>query len=162
MWICNPLGGGILDWRIADSRSRELRSRDEAEFNEHLMGGLFLNENALEQVSISHSVKHKIVFTHADLNIKIFFVQAGILSTGNLADVIHQVFPNYNDELQGCMIFKLLATLSRNVFSQYCYRHSISAESLWEPSRKTAKHNKRFARDSERDRIQQTKCIKTK
>ncbi|KAF2110426.1 kinase-like domain-containing protein [Lophiotrema nucula] len=126
--ICNPLGGGILDWRIADSRTKELRFRDEAGFHEHLTEGLFLNENALEQVSISHGVKHNIVFTHADLNMKNILVDkrgkiAGIVdwecagwypeyweytkahftvrvSIRWLADVIHQVFPTYNDELQ--------------------------------------------------------------
>jgi hypothetical protein len=31
--ICNPLGGGILDWRIGDSQREELKFHDETEFN---------------------------------------------------------------------------------------------------------------------------------
>ncbi|KAF2831066.1 hypothetical protein CC86DRAFT_430713 [Ophiobolus disseminans] len=68
--ICNPLGGGILDWRIANSQREELRFRDEAEFNQFLTHDLPLTEDMLTQSSKAHSIRHDIVFTHADLNMR--------------------------------------------------------------------------------------------
>lgn len=68
--ICNPLGGGILDWRIGDSQREELRFHDEAEFNQFLTNDFPFDEDALKQVEKAHRVKHDIVFTHADLNLR--------------------------------------------------------------------------------------------
>lgn len=68
--ICNPLGGGILEWRIGDSQRKQLRFHDETEFNQFLTTDLPLDEDTWMQISKSHGVKHDIVFTHADLNIR--------------------------------------------------------------------------------------------
>ncbi|CAE7188698.1 hypothetical protein P3342_008984 [Pyrenophora teres f. teres] len=68
--ICNALGRGILDWRIRNSASRELGFRDETEFNDFLTHELPLDEDARKMVLKSHGVKHGIVFTHADLNMR--------------------------------------------------------------------------------------------
>lgn len=126
--ICNAAGGGILDWRIPDSSRKELRCRDEAEFNAQLIEGLFLPEKLLNRISKSHGIKHEIVFTHGDLHMKNILVDdagkvSGIVdwecagwypeyweytkahftvrvTIRWLADVIQQVFPNYYEELQ--------------------------------------------------------------
>lgn len=126
--ICNPLGGGILDWRIVDSQREDLKFRDETEFDKHLTHDLSLDENAWKQISKSHSVKHDIVFTHADLNLRNILVDengriSGIVdwecagwypeyweytkmhftvraTSRWLADVANEIFPNYQDELE--------------------------------------------------------------
>lgn len=36
--ICNSQGGGILDWRLPDSQSKELRLKCESDFNKYLIG----------------------------------------------------------------------------------------------------------------------------
>lgn len=125
--ICNPLGGGILDWRIGDSQREQLRFRDELEFNQFLTNDLPLDEEARRQISKSHDVEHDIVFTHADLNLRNILVDemgriSGIVDwecTGWypeywectkmhftvrhtsrwLADVVDQVFSGYRNEL---------------------------------------------------------------
>jgi aminoglycoside phosphotransferase (APT) family kinase protein len=68
--ICNALGGGISDWRISDSQRKELKFQSETLFNEYLVDDLPLDEDAQKLVARSHSVKHDIVFTHADLNMR--------------------------------------------------------------------------------------------
>jgi hypothetical protein len=68
--MCNALGGGILDWMIGDSQHKELKFQSEALFNEYLVDDLPLDEDAQKLVSRSYSVKHDIVFTHADLNMR--------------------------------------------------------------------------------------------
>lgn len=68
--ICNTLGGGILDWRIGDSQRKELKFQSETLFNKYLVDDPPLGEDAQKLVSRSHSVKHDIVFTHADLNMR--------------------------------------------------------------------------------------------
>jgi len=126
--ICNPLGDGILDWRIGDSQRKDLKFRNETEFNQFLTYDLPLDENAWKQISKSYSIKHAIVFTHADLNLRNILVDengriSGIVdwecagwypeyweftkmhftvrfTTRWLADVVNQIFQNYHDELQ--------------------------------------------------------------
>jgi len=68
--ICNSLGGGILDWRIGDSQRKELVFQDETEFSQYLTYDLPLDEDAQSKIEKAHSVKHEIVFTHADLNLR--------------------------------------------------------------------------------------------
>jgi len=125
--ICNPLGDGILDWRIGDSQREELRFQDETQFHQYLTYDLPLGDDAWRLIAKSHSVKHDIVFTHADLNLRNILVDdsgriSGIVdwecagwypeyweytkahftvrhNIRWLADVIDQVFPNYRDEL---------------------------------------------------------------
>ncbi|KAF2875038.1 kinase-like domain-containing protein [Massariosphaeria phaeospora] len=126
--ICNALGGGILDWRIGDSQRRELRFQDETQFSEYLVDDLPLDEEAWKTLSKSHSVKHDIVFTHADINLRNLlvdkdgkisgivdwecagwypayweFTKAHFSARYNVrwtADVIDQVFLGYRDELR--------------------------------------------------------------
>ncbi|KAF2786917.1 kinase-like protein [Melanomma pulvis-pyrius CBS 109.77] len=126
--ICNALGGGILDWRISDSQREELKFKDETEFSKYLTYDLPLDENACSLISKSHSVKHEIVFTHADLNLRNILVDGHGKISGIVdwecagwypeyweytkahfsmryairwtADVIDQVFDKYRNELQ--------------------------------------------------------------
>ncbi|KAH3976759.1 hypothetical protein HBI13_149890 [Parastagonospora nodorum] len=125
--ICNPLGGGILDWRIGDSQRQQLRFRTETEFSQFLTNDLPFDEDARRQISKAHSVKHDIVFTHADLNLRNILVDemgriSGIVdwecagwypehweytkmhftmrvTARWIADVVDQIFPGYRDEL---------------------------------------------------------------
>lgn len=125
--ICNPLGGGILDWRIGDSQRKQLRFHDETEFNQFLTTDLPLEEDAWNQIKKSHSMKHDIVFTHANINLRNTLVDememiAGIVdwecagwypeyrehskmhfTVWNtpwwIADVVDQIFQGYRDEL---------------------------------------------------------------
>ncbi|KAF1841896.1 kinase-like protein [Cucurbitaria berberidis CBS 394.84] len=126
--ICNSLGGGILDWRIGDSQHKDLRFRDETEFNQMLTFDLPLDEDAWKQISRSHGVKHDIVFTHADLNLRNILVDENGRISGIvdwecagwypeyweyskmhftvrhtyrwIADVVDQIFQTYCNELQ--------------------------------------------------------------
>ncbi|KAL9623972.1 MAG: hypothetical protein Q9160_001725 [Pyrenula sp. 1 TL-2023] len=126
--ICNALGTGILDWRIADSQREELTFQDEASFHRYLTSDLPLDEDAWKTISKSHGVKHDIVFTHADLNPRNILVDesgriCGIVdwecagwypeyweftkahftvrvTIRWIADVINQVFPGYRNELE--------------------------------------------------------------
>jgi len=126
--ICNPLGSGILDWRIGDSQRQQLRFRNETEFNQFLTNDLPLDEDACSLISKSHSVQHDIVFTHADLNLRNILVDemgrvSGIVdwecagwypeyweytkmhftvrfTPRWIADVVQQIFPGYRDELE--------------------------------------------------------------
>ena len=125
--ICNVLGGGILDWRIGDSQREELRFQSENEFNAYLTKGMSSDHSAWGLISKSHGVKHDLVFTHADLNLRNILVDESVKISGIvdwecagwypeyweytkahfgvrytvrwLADVIDQIFPNYRDEL---------------------------------------------------------------
>lgn len=135
--ICNALGGGILDWRIGNSQREELRFQDEAEFNRYLTHDLPLDKDAWELISKSHSVKHDIVFTHADLNMRNILVDDNMKISGIvdwecagwypeyweyskahftvrysarwIADVLDQIFPSYRDELEVEDMFASLA-----------------------------------------------------
>lgn len=126
--ICNVLGGGIQDWRIGDSQRMELKFQDEDEFNAFLTHDLHFDEEIKNTVEKAHSVKHRIVLTHADLNLKNILVDetgkiSGIVDWETagwypeyweyskmhfttrytvrwIADVIDQVFTNYRDELR--------------------------------------------------------------
>ncbi|KAF2469556.1 kinase-like protein [Lindgomyces ingoldianus] len=126
--ICNALGGGILDWRIGESQRRELRFQDETQFNEYLTEDLPLDEDARKLASKSHGVKHDIVFTHGDLNLRNILVDGNGKISGIVdwecagwypeyweytkahfsarysirwtADVIDQDFLGYRDELR--------------------------------------------------------------
>lgn len=80
--IWNALGGGILDWRIADSQREELRFRNEADFNAYLVNDLPLDKEMSPQISRSHGIKHDIVFTHADLNIRNILVDDNMKISG--------------------------------------------------------------------------------
>ncbi|KAJ8106730.1 hypothetical protein OPT61_g9348 [Boeremia exigua] len=125
--ICNPLGGGILDWRIADSQRKQLRFHTETEFNHFLTDDLPLDEDAWTRIAKSHGVKHDIVFTHADLSLRNILVDETGRISGIVdwecagwypeyweharmhftvrrtqrwtADVFDQIFPGYRDEL---------------------------------------------------------------
>ncbi|KAH7391102.1 kinase-like domain-containing protein [Phaeosphaeria sp. MPI-PUGE-AT-0046c] len=125
--ICNSLGDGILDWRIGDSQREQLRFHDETEFNQFLTTDLPLDNDICRQISKSHGVKHDIVFTHADLNLRNILVDemgkiSGIVdwecagwypeywehskmhftvrhTPRWIADVVDQVFPAYRGEL---------------------------------------------------------------
>lgn len=126
--ICNALGGGILDWRIGDSQRRELKFQHEMQFSEYLIDDLPLDQNARGLVSKVHGVKHDIVFTHADLNMRNILVDGNGRISGIVdwecagwypeyweytkahfsarssirwtADVIDQAFSGYRDELK--------------------------------------------------------------
>jgi aminoglycoside phosphotransferase (APT) family kinase protein len=125
--ICNPIGGGILDWRIGDSQREQLRFRTETEFSQFLTNDLPFDDDARRQISKAHSVKHDIVFTHADLNLRNILVDemgriSGIVdwecagwypeyweytkmhftvrvTPRWIADVVDQIFPGYRHEL---------------------------------------------------------------
>ena len=125
--ICNALGGGILDWRIGNSKREELKFKNEDEFHRYLAGDLYLDKGAQEMVSKAHNIKHDIVFTHADINLRNILVNKDGKITGIvdwecagwypeyweytkahfavryqirwLADVVDQVFSGYRDEL---------------------------------------------------------------
>lgn len=126
--ICNALGGGILDWQIGDSQRTELRFQDETQFNAYLTDDLPLDEDARKLASKAHSVKHDIVFTHADLNLRNILVDDDGKISGIVdwecagwypeyweytkahfsarytirwtADVFDRVFLGYRDEMQ--------------------------------------------------------------
>jgi aminoglycoside phosphotransferase len=126
--ICNSLGGGVFDWRIGDSQRKELIFHNETDFNQFLTSDLPLDEDAWIQISKSHSVKHKIVFTHADLSPRNILVDENKKISGIvdwecagwypeywecskmhfavrhthrwIADVIDQMFSMYYDEVQ--------------------------------------------------------------
>lgn len=125
--ICNTLGDGILDWQIGNSQHQQLRFRTETEFNHFLTYDLPFDDNARKQISKAHSVKHDIVFTHADLNLRNILVDemgrvSGIVdwecawwypeyreytkmhftvrvTPRWIAEVVDQIFPGYRDEL---------------------------------------------------------------
>lgn len=125
--IYNALGNGLLDWRIGDSQRKEMKLRDEIEFNQALTFDLRLDEDARKQSSRSHGVKHDIVFTHADLNLRNILVDemgriSGIVdwecagwypeywehskmhfavrrTSRWIVDVVDRSFPAYRDEL---------------------------------------------------------------
>lgn len=122
--ICNPQGGGILDWRIPDSQREELRFKTEADFNKYLSH--FFWEDIRKRATKSHGIPHDIVFTHGDLNPRNILAEngkiTGIVDWENagwfpeyweytkahytvrsvirwLADVVDVVFEGYREEL---------------------------------------------------------------
>ncbi|KAI5777817.1 kinase-like domain-containing protein [Geopyxis carbonaria] len=127
--ICNPLGGGILDWRIADSKREELKFRDETEFHQYLRKPWGFDAAQWRSIAKAHGRVggHEIVFTHADLNMRNILVDennkiSGIVdwecagwypeyweytkahfttrfTTRWIADVLDQVWRGYRDEL---------------------------------------------------------------
>ncbi|KAJ5049224.1 hypothetical protein NUH16_007741 [Penicillium rubens] len=122
--ICNSAGGGILDWRIPDSQSGNLRFQTEADFHNFLTRGM--TDDTRGSAAKSHALSHAIVFTHGDLNPRNILAEngkiTGIVDWENagffpeyweytkmhytvrylirwLADVVDQVFEGYRDEL---------------------------------------------------------------
>jgi aminoglycoside phosphotransferase (APT) family kinase protein len=122
--ICNSEGGGILDWRIPDSQSEELRFQTEIEFHNYLTENM--TDDTRRHAAKSHAVPHAIVFTHGDLNPRNILGEngkiTGIVDWENagffpeyweytkmhytvrsvirwLADVVDQMFEGYRDEL---------------------------------------------------------------
>ncbi|KAJ5951934.1 uncharacterized protein N7479_010347 [Penicillium vulpinum] len=122
--ICNSEGGGILDWRIRDSQSEELRFETETDFHNHLTRKM--TDDTRRQAAKSHTIPHAIVFTHSDLNPRNILAEngriTGIVDWENagffpeyweytkthytvrhvirwLADVVDQTFEGYRDEL---------------------------------------------------------------
>ncbi|KAF2682985.1 hypothetical protein K458DRAFT_443662 [Lentithecium fluviatile CBS 122367] len=115
--ICNALGGSIHDW-----------FQDETQLHGFLGDNPPFDEAQWEQMSKAHSVKHDIVFTHADLNPRSILVDgngriSGIVdwvcvgwypeyweytkmhygvkfTTRWIADAIDQTSLGYRDELQ--------------------------------------------------------------
>jgi aminoglycoside phosphotransferase len=137
--ICNSLGRGVFDWRITDSQREELVFHNETEFNQCLTSDLLLDEEARIQISKSHSVNHRTIFTHADLNLRNILVDenkriSGIVdwecagwypeywecakmhfavrvTSRRIADVIDQIFPIYYDKVQAEDILSSLKPL---------------------------------------------------
>ncbi|KAH9876024.1 hypothetical protein IAQ61_003489 [Plenodomus lingam] len=137
--ICNALGGGILDWRIGDSQREELRFRDETEFNSKLTYDLPFTTEAWDTIMKSYGVKHDIVFTHVDLNMRNILVDENMRLSGIvdwecagwypeyweytkghfgvrvhvrwIADVIEQAFTQYPDELEAGVMLASMAPL---------------------------------------------------
>jgi aminoglycoside phosphotransferase len=123
--------------RIGDSQRKELKFRDETEFNQYLTHDLPLDKDMREQISKSYGVKHEIVFTHADLNMRNILVDEDMKISGIvdwecagwypeyweytkahftvrvtvrwILDVLDQVFTGYRDELQVEDMFASLA-----------------------------------------------------
>ncbi|KAJ6147592.1 hypothetical protein N7497_009574 [Penicillium chrysogenum] len=122
--ICNSAGGGILDWRIPDSQSGNLRFQTEADFHNFLTREM--TDDTRRCAAKSHALSHAIVFTHGDLNPRNILAEngniTGIVDWENagffpeyweytkmhytvrylirwLADVVDQVFEGYRDEL---------------------------------------------------------------
>ncbi|KAE8147929.1 hypothetical protein BDV25DRAFT_131670 [Aspergillus avenaceus] len=83
--ICNPQGGGILDWRLSDSQREELRFRSEADFNK------YLTDPFGEEI-------RKRWFPEYWEYTKAHFSVRSLMRW--LADVVDQVFEGYRDELQ--------------------------------------------------------------
>lgn len=124
--ICNSLGAGILDWRIGDSQRRELRFTSAIDFHKCLTSGY--SQDLQQQAAPSHTKDHKIVFTHADLNLRNILADEIGKVTGIVdwecagwypeyweytkshfgvrftlrwvADVIDEIFPGYEEELR--------------------------------------------------------------
>lgn len=122
--ICNSAGGGVLDWRIPESRSEELRFQTEADFHSYLTSTM--TEDTRRQAAKSHAIPHEIVFTHGDLYPRNILGEngkvTGIVDWENagffpeyweytkmhytvrslirwLADVVDRVFEGYREEL---------------------------------------------------------------
>ncbi|CAI7671898.1 unnamed protein product [Penicillium palitans] len=122
--ICNSEGGGILDWRIPDSQSENLRFHTETDFHNYLTE--MMTDDTRKQAAKSHAIPHAIVFTHGDLNPRNILAEngriTGIVDWENagffpeyweytkmhytvrslirwLADVVDKVFEGYRDEL---------------------------------------------------------------
>ncbi|KAE8309635.1 kinase-like domain-containing protein [Aspergillus transmontanensis] len=112
--ICNSEGGGILDWRIPDSQRDELRFKTETEFNKYLTDPFW--EEIRRRAAISHDIRHKITFTHGDLNPRNILAENGKITgivdwenagwfpeyweyTKAHSNVVDRVFEGYRDEL---------------------------------------------------------------
>lgn len=122
--ICDSEGGGILDWRIPDSQSEDLRFLTEADFNHYLTK--MMTDDTRRKAAKSHDVPHAFFFTHGDLNPRNILAEngkvTGIVDWENagffpeyweytkmhytvrsvirwLADVVDRVFQGYRDEL---------------------------------------------------------------
>ena len=122
--ICNSQGGGILDWRIFDSQSEQLRFHTETDFHNYLT--TMMTDDTRRKAAKAHGVPRAIVFTHGDLNPRNILAEnsriTGIVDWENagffpeyweytkmhytvrslirwLADVVDQVFEGYRDEL---------------------------------------------------------------
>ncbi|KAI2689662.1 hypothetical protein DTO013E5_1233 [Penicillium roqueforti] len=122
--ICNSQGGGILDWRIPDSQSEELRFQTETDFHDYLTR--IMTEDTRRHAAKSHATPHAIVFTHGDLNPRNILAENGKITgivdwenagffpeyweytkmhytvrslTRWLVDVVDRVFEGYRDEL---------------------------------------------------------------
>jgi len=126
--ICNSLGSGILDWRISNSQREMLRFQSEEAFNRYLTHGLAIAAEDKAILSKAHSIQHKIVFAHADINMRNVLIDENGRISGIvdwecagwypeyweytkmhfgarftprwIADVIDQVFLGYREELR--------------------------------------------------------------
>ncbi|CAG7935300.1 unnamed protein product [Penicillium nalgiovense] len=123
--ICNSTGGKILDWRIPDSQSGELRFETEVDFHNFLTRKM--TGDTRRRAAKLHAVSHAIVFTHGDLYPRNILAEngkiTGIVDWENagfflgyweytkmhytvrhvirwLADVVDQVFEGYRNELR--------------------------------------------------------------
>ncbi|RJE23505.1 Phosphotransferase enzyme family [Aspergillus sclerotialis] len=114
----------ILDWRIPDSQSEELRFQTETKFYNYITKNMA--DDTRRYAAKLHTVSHAIVFTHSDLNPRNILGENGKItgivdwkSTGFfpeyleytkmhytvrsaiqwLADVVDQLFEGYRDEV---------------------------------------------------------------
>ncbi|RMZ69059.1 kinase-like domain [Pyrenophora seminiperda CCB06] len=130
--ICNALGGGILDWRIGGSQRTELRFQDELQFNEYLIDDLPLDEDKRKLVSKSHSVKHDIVFTHADLNMRNILVD----NDGRISGIVDWEcagwYPEYWEYSKAHFGARYTVRWTADVFDQIFlgYRDDLRAEGM--------------------------------
>ncbi|KAF2737068.1 APH-domain-containing protein [Polyplosphaeria fusca] len=130
--ICNALGGGILDWRIGESKRRELRFLDETQFNECLTDDLPLDEDARKLVSKSHGVKHDIVFTHADLNLRNILVDENGKISGIVDWEYAGWYPEYWEYTKAHFSARHNVRWTADVFDQDFleYRDELRAEDM--------------------------------
>lgn len=129
--ICNALGEGILDWRIGDSQRRDLRFQDETQFNEYLTEDLPLDEDARKLISKSHGVKHDIVFTHADLNLRNILVDGNGKISGIVDWECAGWYPEYWEYTKAHFSARYNVRWTADVFDQVlCYRDELKAEDL--------------------------------
>jgi aminoglycoside phosphotransferase len=80
--ICNSLGGGILDWRIGNSQREILKFQNEGEFHRYLDIAFTAEDKAI--LKKAHSIQHKIVFTHADINMRNVLVD----ENGRISEIV--------------------------------------------------------------------------
>lgn len=77
--ICNAAGQGVYDYRINYSTDRDdLKFDSEAKFNEYLLQDV--PDTLHEKAALSHSIPHRIVFTHGDLNMRNILIDKGRIS----------------------------------------------------------------------------------
>ena len=77
--ICSAAGQGLYDYRINSSCDRnDFKFGSEAKFNECLLSDV--PKGMHEKAALSHSIPHRITFTHGDLNMRNILMERGRIS----------------------------------------------------------------------------------